>query len=270
MICQVGALSVYYERVGEGRPLVTLSGIPSDHRLIASWLEPIFAGRPGWQRLYFDLPGTGRTPAGGITTIEQVLDVAAAVIDQLYPAQPVTVVGLSAGGYVARGLAARAAERIDGLCLLVPWVTEADEAERPAPVVLARDPAALARLTPEDAAIVAGLAVVQSPQLVEWYQQVVRPARLLGEGLPLAQFMFAFDPEARPQAFAKPTLILAGRQDAHVGYRSALDLAQFYPRATVAALDRAGHALGIEQAGLFRALFNEWLDRVEAEAPLNG
>jgi hypothetical protein len=36
-----------------------------------------------------------------------------------------------------------------------------------------------------------------------------------------------------------------------------------YPRASFAVLDRAGHALAVEQKPLFRALVNEWLDRVE-------
>jgi len=36
-----------------------------------------------------------------------------------------------------------------------------------------------------------------------------------------------------------------------------------YPRASFVVLDRAGHALSVEQKTLFRALVNEWLDRVE-------
>lgn len=33
-------------------------------------------------------------------------------------------------------------------------------------------------------------------------------------------------------------------------------------------LDRAGHALGVEQESLFRTLIREWLDRVETELDL--
>ena len=54
-----------------------------------------------------------------------------------------------------------------------------------------------------------------------------------------------------------------GRQDATVGYRDAWELIENYPRGTFAILDRAGHNLQIEQEGLFNALVNEWLDRVE-------
>ena len=66
-----------------------------------------------------------------------------------------------------------------------------------------------------------------------------------------------------PKSVEKPTLILAGRQDAMVGYRDAWKILENYPRGTFAVLDRAGHNLQIEQETLFNALVNEWLDRVE-------
>ncbi len=46
-------------------------------------------------------------------------------------------------------------------------------------------------------------------------------------------------------------------------YHDTYALLDSYPRATFAVLDRAGHMLALEQKSLFRALVNEWLDRVE-------
>lgn len=57
--------------------------------------------------------------------------------------------------------------------------------------------------------------------------------------------------------------MLVGRQDHGVGCRDAWRILENYPRATFAVLDRAGHALQIEQPRLFDALVEEWLDRVE-------
>ena len=75
--------------------------------------------------------------------------------------------------------------------------------------------------------------------------------------------IYSFDLDTQTRPFEKPTLILTGRQDTHVGYRDAWAILEAYPRATFAVLDRAGHALGVEQDILFRALIHEWLDRVE-------
>lgn len=263
MKCQLANLTVHYETFGAGRPLVTISGIPSDHRILLSWLEPIFASRPGWQRIYFDLPGTGLTPAAGITTIDQVLDVVCDFIEQTVAGRSFTLLGLSAGGYLARGVVQRKPDQVDGLCLLVPWLSEHEDQVLPSPVVIARDPAALEPLSPDDARQVEGLAVVQSQKIVNWYRDVVLAARQHGEGLPLEKYTFSFPLDDPIRPFEKPALILTGRQDSHVGYRDALDLIELYPRATLAVLDRAGHALGVEQEGLFQALLHEWLDRVE-------
>jgi len=56
---------------------------------------------------------------------------------------------------------------------------------------------------------------------------------------------------------------VAGRLDSTVGYAAAADLVDRYPRASLAVLDDAGHALPHEQPDLLRALLSEWLARVE-------
>jgi pimeloyl-ACP methyl ester carboxylesterase len=260
---QLDQIAINYKTFGEGKPLVTISGVPSDHQIVLSWLEPIFVSRLGWQRIYFDLPGTGLTPAAGITTIDQVLDVVCDFIKQVTHDQSFTLLGLSAGGYLARGVVQRKPDRVDGLCLLVPWLSEHEDQVLPSPTIIARDSMAMDQLSPDDAQTVEGLAVAQNQKVVNWYRQVVIAAREYGEGLPLEKFTFSFDLDHPPKPFEKPTLILTGRQDSHVGYRDALNLIELYPRATLAVLDRAGHALGVEQENLFQVLINEWLDRVE-------
>jgi pimeloyl-ACP methyl ester carboxylesterase len=255
--------TTHYKILGEGRPFVTISGIPSDHRIIESWMEPIFQNRPGWQRIYFDLPGTGQTPGKDITTIDQVLDIVCDFIDATIPEQRFTLLGLSAGGYLARGVVARKAELIDGLCLLVPWLSEHEGQELPLPVILSKDAEVLAQLSSDDAERLGGLAVVQNQRVVEWYREVVVPARQGGNRSMIEKRIFSFDLDALTRPFEKPTLILMGRQDTHVGYRDGWDILEQYPRATFAVLDRAGHALGVEQERLFQTLIHEWLDRVE-------
>ncbi len=256
-------ITVHYKTIGQGRPFVTISGIPSDHRIIFSWMEPIFLKRPGWQRYYFDLPGTGQTPGDGITSIDQVLDVVCGFIDAIVPGQPFTLLGLSVGGYLARGVLLRKATLVEGICLLVPWLSEHEDQESPTPIVISRDPEAMAQLSPDDAEALKGLAVVQNRKMVNWYREVVMPARQGNRGLLIEQKTYSFDLEALSRPFEKPALILTGRQDAHVGYWDGWNILELFPRATLAVLDRAGHALGIEQEVLFQALINEWLDRVE-------
>jgi pimeloyl-ACP methyl ester carboxylesterase len=266
MKCQLSNISVHYETIGQGKPFITISGAPSDHRIILSWMEPIFNARPGWQRFYFDLPGTGQTRGEDwIRHADHMLDVICDFIAAVIPGQHFTLLGLSAGGHYARGVVYRKAALVDGLCLLVPWLSDQQGQNLPSPVTFVEDAALIAQLPPDEAETLKGLVVIQNQNILDWYREVVIPARTGADWKFLDRIVenwqFPFEVGERP--FEKPTLILTGRQDTHVGYWDAWDVLETYPRATFVVLDRAGHALGVEQEGLFRALVNEWLDRVE-------
>ncbi len=269
MKCQLANITVHYETIGQGKPFITISGAPSDHRIILSWMEPIFDARPGWQRFYFDFPGTGQTRGEDwILGADQVLDVICDFIDAVIPGQRFTLLGLSAGGHYARGVVHRKAALVDGLCLLVPWLSDHQNQSLPSPATFVENPALIAQLPPDDAETFKELMVIQNQKTLEWYRDVVIPAR---EGADwefldreVKNWQFSFDIDERP--CEKPTLILTGRQDTHVGYRDGWAILENYPRATFVVLDQAGHGLGVEQEELLHALVNEWLDCVTEHA----
>ncbi len=270
MECQLEDISVHYEIHGEGHPLISLHGFSPDHRLMTGCMEPIFKQRSGWQRIYPDLPGMGKTPGKAwITSSDQMLDIVLEFIDQVIPGQCFVLAGESYGGYLARGIIYRKPELVDGLLLICPLIVP-DQAKRSAPphVALVEDPALLSSLKPSEREEFESFAVVQSQRIWERTRDEVIAglnvanedflSRLQAHGYPLS-----FDVDAASAPFEKPTLILTGRQDASVGYRDAWEILENYPRGTFAVLDRAGHNLQIEQETLFNALVNEWLDRVE-------
>jgi pimeloyl-ACP methyl ester carboxylesterase len=270
MICRIGDIPVYYEVFGTGRPILMIHGFSPDHRLMSGCMEPIFEKRAGWRRIYFDLPGMGRTPGPDwLTNSDQMLDVVRGFVDQVLPLEHYCVAGESYGGYLAQGLAARAPDRIEGLFLLCSLV-HAEPARRRVPghVVLEREPGLFERLTPEERAAFEPVGVIQTGATWEKMKRDVLPGlaardqkfldRLWEQGYPFA------DEAALDRAeYEKPVLIIAGRQDGIVGYEDSQDLASRYPRATCAVLDRAGHNAQIEQPELLEALTAEWLLRVE-------
>jgi len=54
---------------------------------------------------------------------------------------------------------------------------------------------------------------------------------------------------------------VAGRRDSFVGYADAVALIENYPRATLAVVEDAGHALMHERPELLAALLVDWLRR---------
>lgn len=271
MECKVRDLTIYYEETGSGMPCLMLHGGGLDHRHMQNDMEPLFTDRAGWRRIYPDLPGTGRTQtANWITNQDRMLDVVLEFIDAVAPGQRFAVAGASYGGYLARGVVHQREGQIDGLLLIVP-VIEPDRGKRTLPKhqVLKEDEEFLAALVPDEQ-WVQELAVVQSLGLLEYQRGWIIPALAKADQEFIkrleANTAFTFDVDTLPEPFPGPSLFLAGRYDPWCGYQDAYRILENYPRATFAILDRAGHALTYEQNILFKALVNDWLDRVEEYA----
>lgn len=271
MECQLRDIKMYYEEMGAGRPLLLMHGWGPDHRSMANDMEPLFVNRSGWRRLYPDLPGMGKTHASDwITNQDQVLDLVIGFIDAVIPGERFVVAGASYGGYLARGLVHRRGSQMDGLLLNVPLV-ELDPAKRQLPqhLVVHEDPEFLAALALDEQDM-PGFVVAQSIDLLDEIRQFIGPAMEIADHAFLERLeqhlAFSFDVDALAAPFPAPALFLTGRQDNWCGYREAYRLLDNYPRASFAVLDRAGHLLASEQKTLFRALANEWLDRVEEYA----
>jgi pimeloyl-ACP methyl ester carboxylesterase len=269
VLANVNGIPVHYAQRGGGIPVLALHGGGVDHREIMGALEPLFADRAGYRRVYPDLPGMGRTPAPeAMDSTDAVLELLLGLVDAVIGEEAFLVVGHSSGGYLARAIANRRPRQVAGLALICSLVGgQGGEDERPEHMVLhaAGDLDVDGALEPEMAAEFRSYLVVQTPETLRRFQETVAPGVALADQAALermaGRWRLGTAPEQGP-AYANPTLIVAGRQDATVGYAGSWRLLEHYPRATFAVLDRAGHALPHEQVGLLTALLGEWLDRV--------
>ncbi|HEY7021913.1 MAG TPA: alpha/beta hydrolase [Ktedonobacterales bacterium] len=273
MECFVRSIPVHYEERGEGRPILMLHGMPTDHRQIMYEMEPLFAQRSGWRRLYLDLPGMGQTPgADSISSQDDMLEVALAFLDALALGERFVVAGLSYGGYLARGVVYRRRTQLDGVLLGAPAVHPNRATRRlPPHQVLVQDPTMVAALMPDEQ-LVTQVAVVQSPEYLDHFRAAIKPGILVADNSFLERFdaqpAFSFPMDDLPEPCPAPTLIVTGRQDSICGYQDAMDLLESFTRGTLVVLDRAGHGLATEQKALYDVLVGEWLDRVEEYASL--
>ncbi|WP_018610488.1 alpha/beta fold hydrolase [Uliginosibacterium gangwonense] len=271
--CVIKDIPVYYEVHGVGHPMLAIHGWGVDHRLMKGCLEAAFTHDTGhWQRIYLDLPGMGKTPGQpSINGSDAMLDILMAFIEKILPQQNFVVVGESYGGYLARGLIAKLRDKIDGACLICPLANpETRLTNAPQAQVLERDPVLLSHLTEAERNAFGFVAVRQTSEYWERFRDNVLPGLQLADQIFLEKslgqkvpFSFAIDQINTP--YAKPMLILMGRQDHMVGYRDQWAMLEAYPRASFVILDKAGHALESEQSGLFRTLTQEWLERVSTE-----
>ena len=275
MFCDLGNVRVYYETYGEGEPVLMIHGFGPDHRLMKGCMEPIFASRTGWKRIYFDLPGMGRTKGEPwIDCSDKVLEVVLSFVDHLIPHQSFLVVGESYGGYLARGVITRRRESADGLLLICPLILPTpQERSLPAKTIIVEDRKLMDDIDPSDANEFASMAVIQTRENWERFRDEILVGLRVADTAYLEQigrngYGLSFDVDSTPEPFGKPVLLVAGRQDTSVGYKDAWKIIENYPRATFAVLDSAGHNLQIEQPQVFNALVSEWLDRLQREVNL--
>ncbi|HEY0817105.1 MAG TPA: alpha/beta hydrolase [Pseudonocardia sp.] len=259
MQAQVNGVWVNYVEHGSGVPLVGLHGAGVDHREIEAAIEAM-GPLEGYRRIYPDLPGMGRTTTGvsSLNGNDDVVTLLAAFIDHVVD-RPFLLLGHSYGGYLARGIVARAPEPVLGLALLCP----VGERSRDVPqhAVAEVDAEAYDELEPDQRAGFDEYFVLRTRATARRYRDCVVPGTELVDEEALRRIFAGWAIAIDSNAVTAPTLIVAGRLDSSVGFASALDLLPVYPQATLAVLDRAGHALPHEQPALLKALLHDWLAR---------
>ena len=121
MRIEINGNEVFYG-TGSGTPsdaantLIFVHGAGFDHTI---WVMPArYFARHGWRVVALDLPGHGRSQGQALTSIAQMADWLAQVIDAVSPNEQASVVGHSMGSLVAMSLAARHANKVRKLALL--------------------------------------------------------------------------------------------------------------------------------------------------------
>ena len=271
MECMIQGIPVYYEIHGSGRPLVMVHGFTPDHRIMSGCFEPLFNESSDWQRIYFDLPGMGKTPAPEwLSTSDQMLEIVSDFIQQVVPEQSYAVVGESYGGYMVQGLLRKNAGPVKGAMLLCPMVVGHDEQRKlPQHASFIRDEALLESLSEADRKGFEEFCVMLTPYVWEKMRDDILSGVKIADQpfldkLYQTQYYFSYEEELKSNRYERPMLILTGKQDTAVGYEDQMALTLQYPHATYLALDRAGHNLQIEQPEVFTALTLEWLRSMAA------
>lgn len=257
METRIRGVLISYAEHGDGIPLVALHGAGVDHRDIEAALEAVLPAA-GYRRIYPDLPGMGRSTAEGLTSNSDVVALLVDFIDHISDG-PVLLAGHSYGAYLARGVAAARPERVRGLALLCPFGDGSQNL--PEHRAIQQDADAYEDLESEHRDGFDGYFVVRTRATARRYRDHVAPGTALVDQTALERIFAKWGIEVGTEPFHAPTLIVAGRQDATAGYAHATTLMERYPRATLAVIDGAGHALIHESPQLLGALIDEWLTR---------
>ncbi len=114
-LVQVNGIDLYYERLGDGPPVVVVPGLGADSRQFMPFATDLASG--GFSALVLDPRGAGRSSKPHQPySVEQMADDVSGLVSALGIA-PVVLVGYSLGGRIAMCLAARHPEQVNRLVL---------------------------------------------------------------------------------------------------------------------------------------------------------
>ena len=265
------------QEFGSGIPILFIHGWQMDGNAEAYDFEPIFSYSSGFRRIYVDLPAMGSTPPYQVQDLHDIyVHLDRFIAQRIGSTSNFLLVGSSCGAYLARVLAIKHAQQVDGLLLRVPLIQPDDrmrDLDPFQPLVRSVENLKDASSRTAEKELLDPV-LIQTPTYItafrEKFTKAFLPAirRADNEVLdairkdPLRYQMRPAFNESLKQKFFAPTLIVTGRHDTDVGYRDSLALTEVYPRSTYVVLDRGTHALPVDERGVFDALVRDWLYRV--------
>lgn len=238
---------------GQGEPILFVHGFPLNHNM---WHSQVSHLADTYRLIVPDLPGFGTSDAipPDAMTMDRFADTLAAVLDMMHVEGPVTLCGLSMGGYIAFEFAKRHPERLTRL-ILVNTFAGPDTEEK-----------AKGRLETAERVLKEGtsfLAQSMIPKLLSDRTQADCPdvedaiwemiSSTPPETIAAALRGMAQRADHRPNlaSLNVPALVISGQEDALVPPAVMKEMADSMPDARLIEVPDAGHLTPMERSILF-------------------
>lgn len=259
-------IETYYERRGDGPPIVFIHGAIVDH---SQWDPQLEALSSDNTTVGYDVRGHGRT--GGSSVERYTMELFAEDLDELLTGldldSPV-LCGLSMGGCIAQAYAARHPDRIAGLVLADTFGSEIlDWRERLQFLTLKSTipPVRLVGYERVERFLVWFQERIQGKGISGDYEQIERlrenaPKMATDEFAKVITALTTFhETDIDLSAITVPTLVLYGEHDAGFIRRHATKFGADIPHATVRVVPEGGHASNLDNPDFVTSALREFL-----------
>lgn len=261
MKAEINGITLAYDDVGGGPPVVLIHGYPLCRRMWAPQVQALLAA--GYRVVTLDLRGFGESEAPRDAYAMSVFaDDVAALLDHL-GIERATVCGMSMGGYVLLSLLERHPRRLAAAIFLVTRAAADDEPGRMRRTTLAHDVASGRPQIVTDAfeqILFAADTPEERPELVaqvkEWLTATT-PQGLVGGLLAMRDRKDYVD--ALP-SLKLPALVVGAELDRAVPVEHSRQLAQGLPNGRLRIIEGAGHMANLERPDTFNACLLEFLN----------
>ena len=256
----------HIESVGVGLPLVFLHGFPLDRGL---WKRQVRYFGSTHRVVTVDLPGFGNASPADKQRLPNMASYAADVAAALSESginEPLVLVGLSMGGYVALEFWRQFADRLAGLVLCHTKATadtavaRAGRHESARTAVNSGTEASVGEMLKK---LLSAQSEIEQPELTRWLRQTaigMPPSAIEAAQLAMAARDDFTDHLANVRL---PVLVLAGTDDEIATTETMNAMARRMPTARFQAVHDAAHLSPIEQPDEFNRILDEFLQRIK-------
>lgn len=249
-------IELFYEDIGEGRPLLLLHGLTSNSAMFYREIDFFKKER---RIIALDSRGHGNSSRLEQYTLQDHIDDAIALLSYL-ELDVVDVLGVSMGSYIAQGVAIQYAEKVKKL-VLVATKSHGEQSS-------------MAELFDRYADTFDGLSLLEKfsassdyiyhnqNRIDEWLTKTAQNSRQLNmkeQGI-AADALEKFDFRQQLGKITAETLVISGTFDGLNSPEKGRETAVFIPDATFMEFKRSGHAPNVEQPYLFLGITENFLE----------
>jgi pimeloyl-ACP methyl ester carboxylesterase len=263
MIIQVNDTQLNVEDQGIGHTILLIHGSPLN---LEMWRPQIDALSADGRVIAIDLRGHGQSPVSpGPYSMDLLADDCAAVLEALQVSEPVTVCGLSMGGYVCFSLYRKYPQIFSGLVLAATRAAaDTDQGKENRDQTIAEvsqhgmQPV-IDRMLPM---LLAPQTYTIKPELVERVSAIMQQTS--SEGMISVTLGMKNRPGANPTLglIEVPVLILHGSEDQIIPISESESMHLHIPNSRLEILPGAGHLLNLEQPEIFNRLVADFMQSI--------
>lgn len=258
MIVLAGDISIGYDDIGQGLPVVFLHGFPHNRTL---WAPQVGGLAAPCRTIALDLRGFGESTVAAPFSMDRYADDVAAALAALGVTRAV-VAGLSMGGYVAFALWRRHPTLVRALVLADTKAGADDEkgrAGRRDMIALAREKGSGAVADRMMPGMMGKSTREKNPELAESMHRMMSLAPVAGVAGALEAMMSRVDSAPTLATISVPTLVLVGEEDVFTPPSEARAIHHGIPGSRLEIMAGAGHASNLERPAAFNHLLSEFL-----------
>lgn len=249
-------ISLYYEDIGNGQPLLLFHGLTSSS---AMFYREINFFRTKRRIIALDSRGHGHSAKPGSYTLNDHIEDAAALLDHL-DLESVDVIGVSMGSYIAQGLAARRPGCVRKLLLVA---TKSYGEKSSMAELFERHEDEFNGLSIHDKLDKAQAYMFHRLTAVKkWQEKTAQnsPQLTMEQQGIASNALERFDLRPELPVISAETLVISGRYDELNPPEKGHETAQLIPHASFMEFKRSGHAPNVEQPRLFLSIAENFLD----------